>query len=112
MPPGGTEQITKQGTGFHAGEDTTFAGTRPSVIHRAAEAVDQAALVPEDDEPFEDEPDDEDPDDEDPDDEEDPDDDDSDDEDEEDPEPEAPDEDDDSAFAGTEPLPDERLSVR
>jgi hypothetical protein len=108
VPPGGTEQITKQGTGFHAGEDTTFAGTRPSVIHRAAEAVDQAALVPEDDEPFEDEPDDEDPDDE-----EDPDDDDSDDdEEEEDPEPEVPDEDDDSAFAGTEPLPDERLSVR
>jgi len=63
-------------------------------------AVVQAALVPEDDEPLED--DEEDPDEEEPDDEPDP----FDDELEEEPE------DEDSDFAGTELLPEDRLSVR
>jgi len=105
MPPGGTKQFTKQGRDFHAGEGTSFSGSRPSVIHRVRG---QAALVPEDelleDEPEEDEPDDpEEPLDDEPDDPEEP----LDDE----PEEDDP-EDDDSDFAGTELLPEDRLSVR
>lgn len=102
MPPGGTQQVTKQRRDFHAGEDTSFAGSRPSVIHRVRG---QAALVPEDEllEP-EEELEDEEPEDDDP---EEPFDDDP-----EDADPDEDDPDDASAFAGTVLLPDDRLSVR
>ena len=99
MPPGGADQVTKQGGDRHARESTSFAGSRLSVIHRGG----QAALVPEAEEPLDDEDPDvpDDPEDDEPDED----------------EPEEPDEDDDvedddSALAGTEPLPDDRLSLR
>ncbi|GAA1581462.1 hypothetical protein GCM10009804_42620 [Kribbella hippodromi] len=118
MPPSGPDQVTDQVTARvtkqgrdHAGEDTIFAGIGSSVIHRGRRSpisARQAALVPEDeelpedelpDELFaavdEDEEDDEESEDEEPDDD----------------EPDEP-ELDDSDFAGTELLPDERLSVR
>lgn len=112
MPPGGTKQVTKQGRDFHAGEGTSFSGSRPSVIHRvrgqAALVPEDELLEPEDEEPEDDEPDDpEEPLDDDPDDPDDPLDD--------DPEPDEddPDEEDDASdFAGTELLPDDRLSFR
>ena len=108
MPPGGTEQVTKQGRDFHAGEDTSFAGGRPSVIHRvrgqAALVPEEELLEPEDEEPEDDEPDDDEPLDDEPDDPEEP------------LEPldeDDPDEEDDASdFAGTELLPVDRLSFR
>jgi hypothetical protein len=84
---------------FHAGESTSFAGGRPSVVHRDRG---QAALLPDAELEEDDEVDDEDV--EPPDESED------DDEVEEDPDDDP--EDDESDFAGTELLPDDRLSVR
>ena len=100
MPPSGTQQVTKERRDSHAGESTSFAGAAPQLSTGGSQAA--LVLVPEDDEdPLDDEPFEEDePLEEDEDDEEE-----SDDDDE-------LDDEDDSAFAGTELLADDRLSVR
>ncbi len=107
MPPGGPQQITNEGRGSHAREGTSFAGTRPSVIHRGGgEGQAALVLVPEDEDPLEDEPPDDEPFEDEPLDDEPLDDEPFDDDEEE------SDDEDDSDFAGTELLPVDRLSLR
>ena len=97
MPASGAEQVSKHGRGSHARESTSFSGTHPSVIHRGGQAA--LVLVPEvDEEPLEDEPlEDFDE---------------AEDEEESDEEVLEEDDEDDSAFAGTELVPVDRLSLR